>query len=78
MAAQETIARCDARLASRQCGLASATWLTPTLVDPCRDVVRIEPEEVTPLDERDPALSDQPTHMPNGDPEVFSDAADVE
>jgi hypothetical protein len=48
------------------------------VLEPRRDFFGVEPDQVTPFHERDPALGDQPTDVTLGLAEVLGDAGDVE
>jgi hypothetical protein len=47
-------------------------------VKPCGDGVRVEAQEVAPLEVRDAAFGDKPSDVADGDAEVFSKLVDVE
>jgi hypothetical protein len=50
----------------------------PHAVEPRRDLVGIEAQEVSPFYERDPSLRDEPPHVSFGDAQMLRDSADVE
>jgi hypothetical protein len=52
--------------------------LPPAAVDPVGDLVRIEAEQMAPLDEGDAALGDETADVAFADAEVLGDAGDVE
>lgn len=45
---------------------------------PFGDLTWVKPQKVTPLDERDPSLSDKPTNVSNGHAEVRGNILDRE
>jgi hypothetical protein len=49
----------------------------PRGVEPLRDLSWIEAHKVSPLEEGNPPLRNQPTDVANGDTEVFRDGLDV-
>ena len=46
--------------------------------DALNDRVRVEPDEMSPLDERDATLGNEPSHMANVDAKVIRELGDVE
>ena len=48
------------------------------LVEPGRDRDRIEPEQVSPLDERDASFGDEPADVADADAEVRGERVDVD
>ena len=47
------------------------------LVEPGVDVFGVEAEEMTPFDERDPSLQDEPADMRDANAQVLGDLGDI-
>ena len=56
---------------------ATIEHIGPMFIDPLGDLVDIEPHELSDLDERDSALVDQPSDVPDTDAEVAGHHVDV-
>ena len=52
--------------------------LDALLVEPRRDRDRIEPEQMSPLDERDASFGDEPADVADADAEVRGERVDVD
>ncbi len=56
---------------------AAVSVALPPVIEPGRDLARVEPEEVAPLHERDPPLRHEPADVPDGHAEVLGDALNI-
>jgi hypothetical protein len=66
------------RLESQQRDVAKqeSTHVDSALLKPEVELVGVEPQKVSPLQERDAALGDQPANVANGDAEMLRDLLD--
>lgn len=68
----------DRRGDASACGPARRNGPTAVLLDPPRDLDRIEPQQVAPLDERDAPLGHQPSNVTDIDTKMTGERRDVE
>ncbi len=53
-------------------------WIDMRIIEPRNNLIRIEPQEVAPLQVWNATLGDQPTHMSDSYPKAIGDLVDVD